>query len=154
MTSAKERRLLFPFAVVYTADKRRKRGVNAVRPKALLYRLGEDTETGRALRAVLRAQQILTLTVEANQLGETAGRLAAANAAGVDAPTPPDAPETAFLLLCALGDRQLDRLLAAMRRAGVSVPYKAVLTEHNREWRFRDLIAEVAREHEFLKNSQ
>ncbi|MBQ7713318.1 MAG: DUF3783 domain-containing protein [Oscillospiraceae bacterium] len=125
-----------------------------MRPKALLYRLGEDTETGRALRAGLRAQQILTLTVEANQLGETAGRLAAANAAGVDAPTPPDAPETAFLLLCALGDRQLDRLLAAMRRAGVSVPYKAVLTEHNREWRFRDLIAEVAREHEFLKNSQ
>lgn len=125
-----------------------------MRPKALLYRLGEDTQNGAALRAVLRERNILTRTVEANQLGETAGRLAATNAAPVDAPEPDSAPETAFLLLCALGDRQLDRLLAALRRAGVSVPYKAVLTEHNREWTFRALIEEVTREHEAMKRLQ
>ena len=139
---------------MYTVEQTLKTGVSAVRPKALLYRLGEETETGRTLRAVLRERHILTLTIEANQIGETVGRLAATNAAPVDAPTPPDAPETGLLLLCALGDRQLDRLLADLRRAGASVPYKAVLTERNREWAFRDLVAEVAREHEFLKNSQ
>ena len=47
--------------------------------------------------------------------------------------------------------RQLDRLLAAMRRAGVSVPYKAVLTEHNKNWTFADLVTEVAREHEAMR---
>lgn len=125
-----------------------------MRAKALLYRLGEDTETGSRLRAVLREQKILTLTVEAGQLGETAGRLASSNAAASDAPPPETVPEAAFLLLCALGDKQLDRLLAAMRRAGVSVPYKAVLTERNKDWTLCKLIEEVAREHEFLKNSQ
>ena len=53
--------------------------------------------------------------------------------------------------LCGLGDRQLDRLLAAMRRADVSVPYKAVLTEHNKNWTFADLVTEVAREHEAMR---
>lgn len=126
-----------------------------MRPKALLYRLGEETETGRALRAVLRERKILTLTVEARQLAETAGKLASSNAAaGADGAASSAAPETEFLLLCGLGDKQLDRLLADLRRAGVKVPYKAVLTEHNRDWPLGKLIAEVAREHELLKRSQ
>jgi len=132
-----------------------------MRPKALLYRLGEETETGRALRAVLRERKILTLTVEAGQLAETAGKLASSNAAaGADGAAEAGAyegaaaPETEFLLLCGLGDKQLDRLLADLRRAGVKVPYKAVLTEHNRDWPLGKLIAEVAREHELLKRSQ
>ena len=128
-----------------------------MRPKALLYRLGEETETGRALRAVLREMKILTLTVEARQLSETAGKLASGNAApdaGGTTEADAAAPETEFLLLCGLGDRQLDRLLANLRRAGVSVPYKAVLTEHNRDWPLGKLVGEVAREHELLKRSQ
>ena len=125
-----------------------------MRAKALLYRLGEETETGRALRAVLREMRIPALRVDETQLSETVGRLASTNAAAVDAPAAEDAPDVPFLLLCALGDRQLDRLLAAMRRAGAVVPYKAVLTEHNREWTLCKLIAEVRREHEFLKSSK
>lgn len=125
-----------------------------MRSKVLLYRLGEETEKGAALRAVLREQKLLTLTVEENQLGETAGRLVSTNAAPVDAPVPEGAPETEFMLLCALGDHQLDRLLAAMRRAGVSVPYKAVLTETNKTWKLCKLIEEVAKEHELMKRSQ
>jgi len=125
-----------------------------MRPKALLYRLGEETETGRTLRAVLREQKLLTLTVGESQLDETVGRLASANAAIAGTSTGADAPETEFLLLCALGDRQLDRLLAAMRRAGVSVPHKAVLTGHNKSWTLRKLIEEVAREHEAMARPQ
>ncbi len=124
-----------------------------MRAKVLLYRLGEETETGRKLRELLRDMKILTLTVEENQLNETAGRLVSSNAAVSGAP-PERAPEAGFMLLCALGDRQLDRLLAAMRRDGVSVPYKAVLTEHNREWTLCKLMEEVAREHEALNSSQ
>ena len=124
-----------------------------MRSKVLLYRLGEETEKGAALRAVLREQKLLTLTVEENQLGETAGRLVSTNAAPVDAPAPESAPEAEFMLLCALGDRQLDRLLAAMRRAGVSVPYKAVLTETNKTWKLCQLIEEVVKEHELMKRS-
>ena len=124
-----------------------------MRAKVLLYRLGEETEKGKQLRAILREMKLLTLTVEANQLGETAGKLASTNAASTDAPAPEYAPEAEFMLLCALGDKQLDRLLANMRRAGISVPYKAVLTEHNTDWKLCKLIEEVTREHEFLKSS-
>lgn len=122
-----------------------------MRPKVLLYRLGEETEKGAALRAVLREQKLLTLTVAENQLGETAGRLASTNAAPVDAAAPETVPAAEFMLLCALGDRQLDRLLAAMRRAGVYIPYKALLTEHNRDWTLAALIDEVEREHEAMQ---
>lgn len=121
-----------------------------MRAKALLYHLGEESETGRALRAVLEEQNILTLSVGEEALGETVGRLASANGETADAGVPERVPEAAFMLLCALGDRQLDRLLAAMRRAGVFVPYKAVLTATNRDWTLGALIDEVVREHEML----
>ena len=124
-----------------------------MRSKVLLYRLGEETEKGAALRAVLREQKLPALTVEENQLNETAGRLASSNAAPCDASAPESPPRAEFMLLCALGERQLDRLLAAMRRAGVSVPYKAVLTEYNKDWKFCKLIEEVAQEHERMKGS-
>ena len=125
-----------------------------MRPKVLLYRLGEETETGAKLRVVLREMKILTLTVDETQLSETVGQLVSTNAAPVDKPLPEAAPQAGFMLLCALGGKQLDRLLANMRRAGISVPYKAVVTELNKEWAFGKLIEEVTREHEFLKNSQ
>lgn len=125
-----------------------------MRPKVLLYRLGGETEKGSALRAILDEMKILTLSVDEAQAGETVGRLVSANAAATDAPPPETAPEAEFMLLCGLGDRQLDRLLANMRRAGVSVPYKAVLTEHNKNWKLCQLIEEVAKEHELMKRSQ
>ena len=125
-----------------------------MRPKVLLYRLGGETEKGSALRAILDEMKILTLSVDDAQTGETVGKLVSANAAATDAPPPETAPEAEFLLLCGLGDKQLDRLLANMRRAGVSVPYKAVLTEHNKNWKLCQLIEEVVKEHELMKRSQ
>ena len=121
-----------------------------MRAKVLLYRVGEESERDRVLRAVLREMKLLTLDVTEAQLGETVGRLVSTNAAAAPGEPPEAAPEAEFMLLCALGGRQLDRLLAAMRRAGVVVPYKAVLTEQNRSWTLEKLIGEVAREHEAL----
>lgn len=121
-----------------------------MRAKVLLYRIGNESERDRSLRAVLREQNLLTLDVSESQLGETVARLASSNAAAVSDTPPKSVPETEFMLLCALGDRQLDRLLAAMRRAGAVVPHKAVLTEQNRSWTLERLIREVAREHELL----
>lgn len=120
------------------------------RAKVLLYRLGEESAQGRLLRAILREKKILTLSVSEAQLEETVERLVSTNAAAAGH-APAQAPEIGFMLLCELGDRQLDRLLAEMRRAGVSVPYKAVLTEQNRTWTLGRLIGEVAREHETLR---
>ena len=124
-----------------------------MRSKVLLYRLGKDTEKGNALCAILGDMKLLTLHVAPERLGETAGKLASTNAVATGATPPESVPEAEFMLLCGLGDKQLDRLLANMRRAGVSVPYKAVLTEYNKEWKLCKLIEEVAREHELMKGS-
>ena len=124
-----------------------------MRPKVLLYRLGGETEKGSALRAILDEMKILTLSVDEAQAGETVGKLVSANATATDAPPPETAPEAEFMLLCGLGNQQLDRLLAAMRRAGVYVPYKAVLTEYNKEWKLCKLVEEVAQDHELMKVS-
>ena len=123
-----------------------------MRPKVLLYRLGKDTEKGNSLCAILDEMKILTLHVKPEQLDLTAGELASTNAAATGE-TPETVPEAEFMLLCGLGNQQLDRLLAAMRRAGVYVPYKAVLTEYNKEWKLCKLIEEVAQEHELMKGS-
>ena len=120
-----------------------------MRAKALVYRPAD----GDALREVLASCHILPLTVTAAHLNVAVGRLVSGNAAE-EAAAPDAAPDAPFLLLSGLGDRQLDRLLAALRRAGISIPNKAVLTETNREWTLGRLIAEVSREHDFLKNSQ
>ena len=125
-----------------------------MRAKAILYHLGEDTEKGRTVREILREMKIPALTVDETQLDETAGRLAALNAPPAEQPSDPaGAPEAEFLLLCGFGDRQLDRLLTALRRAEAPVAYKAVLTEHNRHWTLGELMREVAREHETMSKS-
>ena len=121
-----------------------------MRAKVLLYRIGSESERDRALRAVLREAKLLTLDVTETQLGEMVGRLVSTNAAVVPDAPPEYVPEAEFMLLCDLGDRQLDRLLAAMRRAGAVVPHKAVLTGQNRSWTLERLIREVVREHEML----
>ena len=121
-----------------------------MRAKVLLYGIGDESERDRALRSVLREGKLLTLDVAEAQLGETVGRLVSTNAACAPDTPPKDVPEAEFMLLCDLGDRQLDRLLAAMRRAGAAVPHKAVLTAQNRKWTLEKLIREVVREHELL----
>ena len=121
-----------------------------MRAKVLLYGIGNESERDRALRAVLRERNLLTLDVREAQLGETVGRLVSSNAAAAPDAAPDAPPEAEFMLLCGLGGRQLDRLLAGMRRAGAVVPHKAVLTEQNRSWTLEKLIREVMREHEAL----
>lgn len=46
-----------------------------------------------------------------------------------------------------LTDAELDSTLAALRAAGASIPFKAVVTRHNRAWPFCHLMAELEKEH-------
>ena len=59
-----------------------------------------------------------------------------------------EALEKEMVVFAAIGDNLLDRILAAMRKAGVQVDYKAVLTEHNQTWDCIQLYQELQREHQ------
>lgn len=51
-----------------------------------------------------------------------------------------------MLVFCGVTDARMDRLLAAMQRTGLRIPYKAVLTASNRAWKPARLLAELRRE--------
>ena len=125
-----------------------------MRPKVLLYHLGEDSDTGCRLRDILREKKLLILTAEETHLSQTVGELVSGNTLPSGDGAAGAAPDASFALLCGLGDRQLDRLLAAMRRNGVHVPYKAVLTEHNRDWTLGQLIDAVVQEHDMMRQKR
>lgn len=57
-----------------------------------------------------------------------------------------------MMVFAGLGNQRLDELLKAMRRVGVRVDYKAILTETNCTWTVPELYQELAAEHEAMKN--
>ena len=55
-----------------------------------------------------------------------------------------------MLVMDGFTSKRLDILLREMRTHGVSVPYKAMVTEHNLPWTLRALYDELVREHEAM----
>lgn len=51
-----------------------------------------------------------------------------------------------MVLMCEFSEKQVNKLLAALKRQGASVDYKAVLTPTNSKWNVLRLFAELARE--------
>lgn len=54
------------------------------------------------------------------------------------------------IIFSGLSGRQIDSVLAEMRKAEVSVPLKAVLTPSNQKWGIKKLTAELSKEREKL----
>ena len=52
-----------------------------------------------------------------------------------------------MLVFCGLSSERLDAVLAALRRKGVRIPHKAVLTPHNAAWTPVQLFSELDEEH-------
>lgn len=60
--------------------------------------------------------------------------------------------EQEMLVFAGLSNQKLDELLKTMRKAGVRVNYKAILTETNCRWTVPELYHELAAEHETMQN--
>lgn len=57
-----------------------------------------------------------------------------------------------MLLMAGLSGNQVDQVLQAVRRSGIGpIPYKAVLTEGNKNWNVLQLFAEIKAEHEQMR---
>lgn len=55
------------------------------------------------------------------------------------------------LVLCGLSDAGIQSVVAALRKAGVYIPYKAALTPTNQDWTAGQLFGELVREHEMMQ---
>ena len=112
----------------------------------LLYGLPKETPAGRAAREILAALGIAVTEVAPYQLLQPVGVLAGYEGEAAQLYFG-SAPQELVLMMAGFSSVQLDSLLAALRRAGIVIPLKAVLTQHNRNWSFLSLIEELQREH-------
>lgn len=116
------------------------------RETVLLYQ-PEGSELGAQLKPILVRMGVRIKNVTSDAVGQTVGCLLGRK--GFDARENPEAPALGqpMLVMDGFTDKRLEILLREMRSAGVSVPYKAVVTENNLGWLFHQLFDELASEH-------
>lgn len=115
----------------------------------VLYFAPQPSEQTAALKTVLVRMGVRIKNVEAASVGQTVGFLLGRKGfAESDAPA--EAPSAPMLVLDGFTEKRLEILLREMKAHGVSVPYKAIVTEHNIGWSLSALFAELVREHEAM----
>lgn len=115
----------------------------------VLYFEPQPSEQTAALKTVLVRMGVRIKNVEAASAGRTVGFLLGRKGfAESDAPA--EAPSAPMLVLDGFTEKRLEILLREMKAHGVSVPYKAIVTEHNIGWSLSALFAELVREHEAM----
>jgi hypothetical protein len=120
----------------------------------LLYRQ-EQVPNGAFLLELLEQMKIECRLVTEDQLGKTTGELAGYRSASTQpeqAEVP--VPQVSAMAMGGLAGKRLDELLNAMSKAGVEIPIKMVVTQHNENWKFGELIEEVSREHELFMSME
>ena len=87
------------------------------------------------------------LQEEARQEAEIREQVGQAGEAGALKPL-----DGEMLVMAGVTSGRLNMGLQAIRKAGIgSVPYKAVITETNQTWKAKDLLEELKKEHEAMK---
>ncbi len=120
--------------------------------KVLLFNLGEDTVKGSKIRNILKEMGIEAVTVEKSEINRTVGYLAGFKGYNGDAEDYTGEGYTSeFMLMSSLSETQLDNFLAKMREADAVIDHKAMVTETNKEWSFKQLIGEIEEEHETMQ---
>lgn len=59
-----------------------------------------------------------------------------------------------MLVMAGLSSSQVDKVLKAIHKSGLHIPYKAVLTEGNQSWNVWELFQEIKKEHESMSGGR
>lgn len=115
--------------------------------ETVLYYDPQGGEQTTKLKAILVQMGVRIKNIAPEAVGQTIGCLLGRK--GFDARENPEAPalEQPMLVLDGFTDKRLEILLREMKKHGVSVAYKAIVTETNIGWLFHQLYDELAREH-------
>ncbi|WP_053956403.1 DUF3783 domain-containing protein [Inediibacterium massiliense] len=126
-------------------------GENTKETKAmvLLYQLGEDSARGSKVRQILKDLNIEVKTIEKSHINETIGYLAELDKyETANNPYNGDDYDTEFIIMSALSESKLDAFLYAMMEQNLRINHKAAVTDTNKDWTFKQLIGDIADEHE------
>ena len=59
-----------------------------------------------------------------------------------------------LLVMAGLSSQRVDQVLRAIRKSGLSIPYKAVLTASNQGWNGWELFQEIKKEHQQMNEGR
>lgn len=126
----------------------------AVSRETVLFYEPEGGAQGALLKPVLVRMGIRIKNVPLEAVGQTIGCLLGRK--GFDARENPETPalDEPVLVLDGFTDKRLEILLREMKKSGVSVPYKAIVTETNLGWLFHQLYDELAEEHKAMQGGK
>lgn len=114
----------------------------------LSYKIGEKSS---ALESAVSSLGIKHTPIPPNKAGETLGFLA--GYAGFSSNSSEVSAEGECVIFSGISSKRLDLLLKEMRRAGLDIPLKAVVTAHNQNQSVEWLLRELAKEHEAISKS-
>lgn len=114
-----------------------------------LYYDPEGGERAQQVKTVLVCMGARIRNIAAADFAQTVG-FALGRADFAQCADTAEVPEQPMLVLDGFTSKRLDVLLRELRQHGVSVPYKAIVTEHNLPWTLRALYDELVREHEAM----
>ncbi len=111
----------------------------------------EQAQNGQKLPAVLDEMKIEYRLLKEEDLDKTTGELAGYRPAVTEkTQEQKEYPQIAAMAIGGIAGTRLDRLLNAMKQQEIDIPVKMVITRHNENWKFADLIHEVSKEHELF----
>lgn len=144
--------IVIPGKMEYTKVKKIQSGEDErktqMRETILLFHFSDKDRRNRLTRALLPLRmKIREITKE--DYGKPIGYLAGNKelASEEEVYTGEELPGE-LLVMAGLTSARIDQVLKAIRRSGILVPYKAVLTPSNQSWKVTELFEEIRTEHE------
>lgn len=117
--------------------------------KVLVYNIDFSNPRGEKLRNIVRICGAVCQSLCGKDSCQTLGYLLGLDGFGeclkLEEPVAGEA-----LIFYHFTKQELDRILAALKRAGIFIPLKAVVTEHNVNWTVARLLAELEQEHRLM----
>lgn len=126
----------------------------AVSRETVLFYEPEGGAQGALLKSILVRMGVRIKNVSSEAVGQTIGCLLGRK--GFDARENPEAPalDEPVLVMDGFTDKRLEILLREMKKSGISVPYKAIVTETNLGWLFHQLYDELSEEHKAMQGGK
>ncbi|MBQ7835619.1 MAG: DUF3783 domain-containing protein [Oscillospiraceae bacterium] len=119
--------------------------INPVPEAVIIYKVGENAASVRKI-----ADRLNVKVVEAadDKAGEAVGFLA--DFGGFSSNGSSEEADEGCMIFSSMSGKRLDVFLSELRKAEISIPYKAVVTATNQSWSLKRLISELIREREQL----
>ena len=119
--------------------------INPVPETVIIYKTRENTS---GIRKIADRLNIKVVEAADDKAGEAVGFLAGFG--GFLSNSSSEEADESCLVFSAVSGKKLDAFLSELKKSGISIPYKAVVTATNQSWTLKKLVSELIKEREQL----